>query len=134
MSFKAPLLSTSPCTARAVPSLHAPQQTPPVTTSYILSWDIRTEALLDNTHAYAVVGSDFDGLEVQRRLASLDVQRDPQNPRVLVVRRNVTFDQHWITVEKYASWRGFIQKVYPNGGALRERRVIRWVRNELRST
>lgn len=35
-----------------------------MTTSYILSWDIRTEALLDNTHAYAVVGSDFDGLEV----------------------------------------------------------------------
>ena len=59
--------------------------------------------------AAAPPGGDVQGGEFGK--ASLDVQRDPQNPRVLVVRRNVTFDQHWITVEKYASWRGFIQKV-----------------------
>lgn len=35
-----------------------------MTTTYILSWDLRTEELLDNTRAFAVVGSDFDGLEV----------------------------------------------------------------------
>jgi hypothetical protein len=35
-----------------------------VSTTYILDWKLHTEELLDNTRAYAVVGSDFDGLEV----------------------------------------------------------------------
>lgn len=36
----------------------------PTSTTYILDWELRTEELLDNTRAFAVVGSDFDGLEV----------------------------------------------------------------------
>lgn len=36
----------------------------PVSTTYILNWELRTEELLDNTRAYAIVGSDFDGLEI----------------------------------------------------------------------
>jgi hypothetical protein len=35
-----------------------------VSTTYILNWELRTEELLDNTRAYAIVGSDFDGLEI----------------------------------------------------------------------
>ncbi|MBL8608503.1 MAG: transglutaminase domain-containing protein [Myxococcales bacterium] len=61
------------------------------------------------TWAAAPPGGDVAGGELGK--ASLEVQRDPRDARVIVVKRNVTFNQHWITVEKYAAFRGFIQKV-----------------------
>jgi hypothetical protein len=59
--------------------------------------------------AAAPPGGDVQGGEFGK--ASLDVQRDPKDPKVMLVKRNVTFNQHWITVEKYAAWRAFIQRV-----------------------
>ena len=43
--------------------------------------------------------------------ASLEVSRDPKDPRVLVVKRKMILDQHLIPVEKYAAWRAFLQRV-----------------------
>jgi len=37
--------------------------------------------------------------------------RDPKDPRTLLIKRSVVFDQHLIPVEKYASWRAFIQQI-----------------------
>ena len=43
--------------------------------------------------------------------AELSMVRDPKDPRVLVVKRNVVLDQHLIPPEKYPAWRNFIQRV-----------------------
>lgn len=43
--------------------------------------------------------------------AHLDIARDPKDARVLVIKRSVVFDQHLIPVDKYASWRSWIQQV-----------------------
>jgi hypothetical protein len=43
--------------------------------------------------------------------AELSFTKDPKNPRVLVVRRNVVLDQHLIPTEKYPAFRAFIQRV-----------------------
>lgn len=44
-------------------------------------------------------------------LARLEISRDARDPRTLVVRRTVVIDQHHIPVEKYASWRAFLQRM-----------------------
>ncbi len=51
-----------------------------------------------------VLGGDFGR-------ASLEVTRDAQNPRILVVKRKMTLDQHVIPVDKYPAWRAFLQRV-----------------------
>ncbi|MFO0643542.1 MAG: transglutaminase domain-containing protein [Polyangiaceae bacterium] len=43
--------------------------------------------------------------------AELSFTKDPKNPRVLVVKRNVVLDQHVIPTEKYPAFRAFIQRV-----------------------
>ncbi|MBX3186649.1 MAG: hypothetical protein KF819_06525 [Labilithrix sp.] len=43
--------------------------------------------------------------------AHMEINKDPRDPRVLVIKRNVVFDMHLIPVEKYPSWRAFIQQV-----------------------
>ena len=43
--------------------------------------------------------------------AHLEIGRDPNSPRALLIKRSVVFDQHLIPVEKYASWRQWIQNV-----------------------
>jgi hypothetical protein len=43
--------------------------------------------------------------------ARIEIAKDPRDPRTLVIKRNVVFDLHLIPVEKYASWRAFIQQV-----------------------
>jgi len=43
--------------------------------------------------------------------ASLEVSRDPHDPRVVVVKRRMTLDQHVIPVDKYPAWRAFLQRV-----------------------
>jgi hypothetical protein len=43
--------------------------------------------------------------------AHLEIARDGKDPRVLVIKRSVVFDMHLIPVEKYASWRQWIQQV-----------------------
>ena len=54
-------------------------------------------------------GGDANGGEFGK--AHLELARDPKDPRVLVIKRNVVFNQHLIPVEKYASWRQWIQQV-----------------------
>ena len=36
---------------------------------------------------------------------------DPANPRIVVVKRSVSFDLHLIPVDKYLPWRAFLQKI-----------------------
>jgi len=43
--------------------------------------------------------------------ARLSVSRDPKNARVIVVDRNVVFDQHWIATSDYAAWRQWLTRV-----------------------
>ena len=43
--------------------------------------------------------------------ASIEIGKDPKDPRTLVIKRSVVFDQHLIPIEKYASWRAFIGQV-----------------------
>ena len=43
--------------------------------------------------------------------AHLEVGRDAKDPRVMVIKRTVTFDQHLIAPEKYGAWRAFLSKV-----------------------
>lgn len=43
--------------------------------------------------------------------AHLEIARDPKDPRVLVIKRSVVFDQHLIPVDKYGAWRQWIQNV-----------------------
>jgi hypothetical protein len=57
-------------------------------------------------------GGDANGpLGTSYGRAHLEVARDPKNPRVLVIKRSVVFDQHLIPVDKYAAWRGWVQQV-----------------------
>jgi hypothetical protein len=43
--------------------------------------------------------------------AHLDVSHDPSDPRAIIVRRSVVFDQSTIPVDEYAKWRAWIQRV-----------------------
>jgi len=43
--------------------------------------------------------------------AHLEITRDARDPRVLVIKRSVVFDQHLIPVEKYAAWRSWVQQI-----------------------
>jgi Transglutaminase-like superfamily len=43
--------------------------------------------------------------------SKIEIARDPKDPRALLIKRTVVFDQHLITVDKYASWRAFIGQV-----------------------
>jgi transglutaminase-like putative cysteine protease len=54
-------------------------------------------------------GGEVNGGEFGR--ASLEVARDPRNPRVLVVKRKMTLDANTIPVTKYPAWRAFLQRV-----------------------
>ena len=54
-------------------------------------------------------GGSVDGGEFGK--ASLEVTRDPANPRIVVVKRSVSFDLHLIPVDKYPAWRAFLQKI-----------------------
>jgi hypothetical protein len=54
-------------------------------------------------------GGDENGGDFGR--AHLDVARDPRDARVVVVTRSVTWDLDLIPVEKYAAWRGWVQRV-----------------------
>jgi hypothetical protein len=54
-------------------------------------------------------GGDASGAAYGK--AHLDIARDPKDPRALLIKRSVVFDQHLIPVEKYASWRAWITQV-----------------------
>lgn len=43
--------------------------------------------------------------------AHVDLARDPKDPRVLVIKRSVVFDQHIVPVAQYAAWRQWIQQI-----------------------
>ena len=43
--------------------------------------------------------------------SKIEIAKDPKDARTLLIKRSVVFDQHLIPVEKYASWRAFIQQV-----------------------
>ncbi len=43
--------------------------------------------------------------------ASIEIGKDPKDPRALLIKRVVVFDQHLIPVEKYASWRAFVTQI-----------------------
>ncbi len=43
--------------------------------------------------------------------AKIEIARDGKEPRALIIKRSVVFDQHLIPVEKYASWRAFIGQI-----------------------
>jgi hypothetical protein len=43
--------------------------------------------------------------------AHLEVARDARDPRVVVIKRSVVFNQHFIPPDKYGAWRGWIQRV-----------------------
>jgi hypothetical protein len=53
-------------------------------------------------------GDESDG-EFGR--AHLEVAADPRDPRAVVVKRTLVFDQHRIPVAKYAAWRGWLLRV-----------------------
>jgi hypothetical protein len=54
-------------------------------------------------------GGDANGGDFGK--AHLEIARDPRDPRVLVIKRSVVFNQHLIPVEKYAAWRNWVQQV-----------------------
>jgi len=54
-------------------------------------------------------GGEVTGGEFGR--AKLDVNVDPKDPRTVVVKRTVVWDQHLIPVDKYPAWRTFIQSI-----------------------
>jgi hypothetical protein len=43
--------------------------------------------------------------------AHLDVAPDPRDPRAVLVKRTVVFDQSTISVEEYPKWRAWVQRV-----------------------
>ncbi len=43
--------------------------------------------------------------------AKVEIKNDPENPRGVLVTRTVVFDMSTIPVEKYAAWRGWLQRV-----------------------
>jgi hypothetical protein len=54
-------------------------------------------------------GGDANGGEFGR--AHLELARDPKDPRALIIKRTVLFNQHLIPVEKYQAWRSWVQQV-----------------------
>ncbi|WP_394826917.1 transglutaminase domain-containing protein [Pendulispora albinea] len=50
-----------------------------------------------------VSGGDFGS-------ASLEMSKDPRDPRAVIVRRQVIFDKSQIPVDQYAAWRTFLQQ------------------------
>ncbi|HVJ89160.1 MAG TPA: transglutaminase-like domain-containing protein [Labilithrix sp.] len=54
-------------------------------------------------------GGDANGGEFGK--AHLEIARDPKDPRVIVIKRSVVFNQHLIPVDKYPAWRSWIQQV-----------------------
>ncbi len=54
-------------------------------------------------------GGDENGGDFGR--AHLEVAADPADPRVVVVKRSVVFDQHLIPVDRYKPWREWLQRV-----------------------
>ena len=54
-------------------------------------------------------GGDENGGEFGR--AHLEIARDPADPKVVVIKRNVVFDLHVIPPDKYAPWRAWLQRV-----------------------
>jgi Transglutaminase-like superfamily len=54
-------------------------------------------------------GGDANGGDFGK--AHLEIARDPRDPRVLVIKRSVVFNQHLIPVDKYAAWRSWVQQV-----------------------
>ncbi len=54
-------------------------------------------------------GGDENGGEFGR--AHLEFARDPKDPRAVIIKRSVVFDQSLIPVDKYATWRAWIQRV-----------------------
>ena len=61
------------------------------------------------TWADPPLGGDENGGEFGK--AHLEMARDPKDPHVMVVKRSVIFDQHFITPDKYTAWRAFLSKV-----------------------
>ncbi|MBX3209914.1 MAG: hypothetical protein KF764_33095 [Labilithrix sp.] len=54
-------------------------------------------------------GGDANGGDFGK--AHLEIARDARDPRALVIKRSVVFNQHLIPVEKYAAWRSWVQQV-----------------------
>ncbi len=54
-------------------------------------------------------GGDANGGDFGK--AHLEITRDPRDPRALIIKRSVVFNQHLIPVEKYAAWRNWVQQV-----------------------
>ena len=54
-------------------------------------------------------GGDASGGPFGR--AHIEITKDAKDPRALLIKRSVVFDQHLIPVEKYAAWRAFITQV-----------------------
>jgi Transglutaminase-like superfamily len=55
------------------------------------------------------VGGDENGASFGR--AHLEIARDPKDPRAIVVKYLVVFDDSWISVERYPAFREWLQKV-----------------------
>ncbi|MBX3227725.1 MAG: transglutaminase domain-containing protein [Labilithrix sp.] len=54
-------------------------------------------------------GGDANGGEFGK--AHLEIARDPKDPRAIVIKRSVSFNQHLIPVDKYPAWRAWVQQV-----------------------
>ena len=54
-------------------------------------------------------GGDANGGDFGK--AHIELARDPKDPRALVIKRSVVFNQHLIPVDKYAAWRKWVQDV-----------------------
>jgi hypothetical protein len=54
-------------------------------------------------------GGDANGGDFGK--AHLEIARDPKDPRALVIKRSVVFNQHLIPVDKYTAWRTWVQQV-----------------------
>jgi hypothetical protein len=70
-------------------------------------------------------GGDENGGDFGK--AHLEIAKDVNNPRAIIIKRNFVLDQSAIPVDKYAAWRAFIQRIdslmhtsvrlVPEGGA-----------------
>ncbi len=54
-------------------------------------------------------GGSVEGGEFGK--ASLEVTRDPKDPKTVIVKRSVSFDMHLVPIDKYTPWRAFLQKI-----------------------
>lgn len=70
---------------------------------------VRVRAPEGMTWAELPPGGDADGAEFGR--AHLEIARDARDPRTLIIKRSVVFDQHLIQVDRYAAWRSYVQQV-----------------------